>query len=149
MDLVGLAAQVHEALTAIAALSAVGVLVLASARLIVGRPDRPVGLPLRAVIEWLVVAVPLLVALAGVVGLILLAGTGGPRDGLHAVYAVVAIVTLPLARVLGAGPPTDMVGEPSLAGDSPSDELTRRLAAWLAVGALATLGALLRLTGTG
>jgi hypothetical protein len=100
-------------------------------------------------IEVLIVAVPGVVALSAAAGLVLLAGTGGPRDGLHAVYGVVALVALPLTRILGAGPPPhddDPRGRPA---EPASTQLTRGPALWLVAGAAITLGALLRLAGTG
>src|SRR5512138_560623 len=44
--------------------------------------------------------------LNGVLGLLLFPG-GGPADGLHVVYGIVAVVALPLARILAAGPPPE------------------------------------------
>lgn len=149
MNVLQLALELHRALTVLAAALATGVLVLAPVGRLVSRPDRPTPTALRAAVDWLIVAVPLLAALAALLGVVLFAGTGGPRDGLHAVYAVVAIVTLPLARILGAGPPPDPDGPDEAVDDMVPGELTRRLTTWLALGALVTVGVLLRLAATG
>ncbi len=149
MDVLGLIAQFHQALTVLAALAAAGVLVLAPAGYILLRRDASPAPRIPAALDWLVLAVPLLAAFAAVLGIVLLAGTGGPRDGLHAVYGAVAVVTLPLARIMGAGPPPGPEAEAADAARSAPAELTRQLAAWLALGALVTLGTLLRLAGTG
>ena len=82
---------------------------------------------LDRVILVLIVAV----AAAALVGLLVLLFTGPPRDWLHVVYAAVALAAAPLAR-LEAG-----------------RRRSNRLGAWVAVGGLLTLAALLRLWGTG
>ncbi|NJD26837.1 MAG: hypothetical protein FIA92_00885 [Chloroflexi bacterium] len=149
MDLVGLADQAHRALTVLAAVAAAGVLGLSPLGLLVARSNRPVPPPLRAAIDWLIVLVPLLVAAAAAFGLLLFVATAGPRDGLHAVYGAVALVGLPLARILGAGPPLDIDDDAGRAPAPAAGELTGRLVTWLVLGAIVTLGALLRLAGTG
>jgi hypothetical protein len=149
MDLVALAGQAHGALHTVSVGGAGGMLVAASAAWLVTLRQRLVPGVLRALIEVLIVAVPGVVALSAAAGLVLLAGTGGPRDGLHAVYGVVALVALPLTRILGAGPPPhddDPRGRPA---EPASTQLTRGPALWLVAGAAITLGALLRLAGTG
>ena len=80
----------------------------------------------------------------GATGLALLLGpvlllTRGLSDPLHALYAIVALVALPLARILAA-PETRAGARPSI---------DRRSGRWLALAAVSTLGALLRLSMTG
>lgn len=110
MDPLALAAQAHAALLNVAAVAAGGVLILAAALALGLFAGRAVPQPLRALVDWLVIAAVLTVAVAAALGLPLLASTGGPRDGLHAVYGVVALLALPLARILGAGPPRETDG---------------------------------------
>ena len=123
-DLLTVAAAVLAALVAISGLLAA-----------LGRPpptrfiDRSITLALLAIVG---------AALTGVLPFI---GGMGPGDALHAVYAAVAVLALPLARLL----PEPEPGELARAGRS----IGRRGGRWLAFGGLATLGALLRLAGTG
>jgi hypothetical protein len=65
------------------------------------------------------------------VGPVLVIVMAPPREWLHLVYAAAALAAAPVARAIGAA-----------RGSS-------RLGAWVAVGGLVTLAALLRLWGTG
>ncbi|MFL5756530.1 MAG: hypothetical protein ACJ77N_09550 [Chloroflexota bacterium] len=92
----------------------------------------------RTIIDRLVlVAVPLAL-LNAVAGLVLLVLGAAPSDWLHAVYAVVVVLALPVSRALAARR-TRGTGLPS----------PDRLGRWLLIGSLVTLGALLRLAMTG
>jgi hypothetical protein len=85
----------------------------------------------------LVIVLTAIVAGAGTGGLLIASGPG-PAEVLHTLYAGVALVALPLARIVGArrDPP---------AGRSTSHGIGR----WLVAGSLVTLGVLLRLGMTG
>jgi hypothetical protein len=84
----------------------------------------------RAVLALLVV-VAANVALGGLVAILGAGGRAGPADPLHFVYAVVALLVVPVLRL----------------------EAMRRRSArvgwWVCAGAIVTLGALLRLWATG
>ena len=93
-----------------------------------------VGRAVRLWIDRLVLAVLAVVAanlLLGAVVALLASGGRGPADALHLVYAMVALLTLPVLRL----------------------ETMRRRSArvgwWVCAGGLVTLGALLRLWATG
>jgi hypothetical protein len=151
MDLLALAAQAHVTLLNVALAAAAGVLLFSgvlAVALVAGRGVAPVA---PALLDWLVVGTIVSVAAAGILGLPLFAGTGGPRDGLHVVYGIVALLALPLARSMGAGSPPDPADEPRPASSAgrPREELTAREAAWLAGGSIITLGVLFRLSSTG
>jgi len=92
--------NVHLALAVLAAALAVGVAALA----IVGRLRGSIP---RFAIDRAVLATELVIALAIVSGLLDVSSTGGPHDGLHLLYAIVAIVALPIGRTwrgLARGP---------------------------------------------
>lgn len=151
MDFLGLARGAHSTLQTVA-LSGAGLLILVtSLAWLAARRDQPWAAPLWALGLALIVIVPVAIALSSAVGLVLFAETGGPRDGLHAVYSGVALLALPLAWVLGAGPPPapDDPREPTEGSDAPLLPLSGRHVLWLIAGAAITIGALLRLTDTG
>ena len=89
MELHLLAAQVVLVLVAV---GTVGSLVSALLR-------RPPGTILIGGLVWVVIGL----ALAGVLGLIVLVGSGPPDDLLHIVYGVLAVSALPLAAAIAAG----------------------------------------------
>ncbi len=156
MEALALVAQVHAALLLAAAAAAGAVAALAPGLWLVFRRRPGPPWAARALLDWLIVAVVASVGLSAILGVLLFAGTGGPRDGLHVVYATVALVALPLARLMAAGPPADDVppGRRSTADQTQATSpvpgsLTGQLVAWLVAGGVATLGALLRLSGTG
>ena len=124
----------HGVLTVAAAVLA-AVVVISGLLAALGRPpatgfiDRSITLALLAIVA------------AAVAGVLPFIGGMGPRDALHAVYAAVAVLALPLARLLPEPEERDAPGAAAPIG--------RRGGRWLAFGGLATLGALLRLAGTG
>ena len=92
----------------------------------------------RSLVDAGIVIVLVAVGVGALTGLSLPLAGAGPRDPLHALYAAAAMVSLPIARVIGAR------------RDPPRDAATGRgLARWLIAGALVTLGLLFRLWQTG
>jgi hypothetical protein len=71
------------------------------------------------------------VALASVVGVVVLVLVGPPREWLHLVYAAAALWAVPVARAIAGA------------------RASTRIGWWVAAGGLVTLAALLRLWGTG
>jgi hypothetical protein len=122
---------VHVTLAAIAGGGTV-TLLLAAALAAAGRPIA------RTLVDALLVIVLTAIVAGAATGGVLLAVGPGPADVLHALYAGVAVVALPIARVVGAR------REPPV-GRSAS----RAIGRWLVAGSLVTLGVLLRLWMTG
>ena len=114
---------VHHVIAAIVAGLAILVGLLAASGL------RGRRLPLR----WLdlaILAIEVVVLVGVVTGLLRFLATGGPDDGLHVLYAVVALGALPIARFWrGIGPPPSPVH--------------------LVIAAVVVLGATVRLVQTG
>ena len=84
--------------------------------------------------RWLdraIIALLLVTGAAAIVGPLLLIAVGPPREWLHLVYAAAALAAAPAARAIAAARGSSRTG------------------AWVAVGGLVTLAALLRLWGTG
>ena len=84
--------------------------------------------------RWLdlaILALLLVTGAAAIVGPLVLLVVGPPKEWLHLVYAAAALAAAPVARAIAAGRGTSRTG------------------AWVAVGGLVTLAALLRLWGTG
>jgi hypothetical protein len=90
----------------------------------------------RFAVDRAVLAVLLLIAAAGLVGLAMLNGGAHPADPLHLLYGLAAIVCLPIAIAVGA----------RLSAGQAS-RLRRDL--WTAGGALVLVGLGLRLVATG
>jgi hypothetical protein len=83
-------------------------------------------------VDRLILGGLLLVAAALALGPVLVLARGvGPADALHLVYAVVALLAMPLARL------------------EAMRRRSARLGWWVCAGGLVTLGALLRLWATG
>ena len=122
---------VHVILAAIAAGGTVTLLVAAA----LAASGRPI---LRTLVDALLVIVLTAIVAGAATGGVLLAVGPGPADVLHALYAGVAVVALPIARVVGAR------------RDPPAGRTTSRgIGRWLVAGSLVTLGILLRLWMTG
>jgi hypothetical protein len=120
-------AQLHLALAAGAAVVAAGVVVLGVVDAAgVVTADRSKRLLDRGILALLVVT-----AAAAIVGPLVLLVAGPPREWLHLVYAAAALAAAPVARAIAAARGSSRTG------------------AWVAVGGLVTLAALLRLWGTG
>jgi hypothetical protein len=131
-----IAYPVHQLLTVIAGALAAGVTAMA----VLPATGRPRWLP----VDWFILAIAGTVAVTALVGLILWAATGGPEDGLHSLYAALALLTLPVARILGS--------DAAVSEAAPRGEVrvvSRRLGRWLLAGGLITVGALVRLWMTG
>jgi hypothetical protein len=122
---------IHAILATIAA-GSVAALGIAAVPAAAGRPVS------RTLIDALLVIVLTATVIGAATGGVLLAIGPGPADVLHALYAGVAVVALPFARVIGArrDPPVGL-------------SASRGLGRWLVAGALVTLGVLLRLWMTG
>jgi hypothetical protein len=120
-------AQLHLALAVATAVVAASVVVLGVVSAL-GVVTAAFGKRLldRAILALLVVT-----AAAAIVGPLVLVLVGPPREWLHLVYAAAALAAAPVARAIGAARGSSRVG------------------AWVAVGGLVTLAALLRLWGTG
>lgn len=88
------------------------------------------GAMARFAMDRAILATEAVVAVAIVTGLVQLGATSGPRDGLHLLYAAVALLALPVARAWRGG----------RRGPQPLP---------LAIGALVLLGVLVRLAQTG
>ena len=120
-------AQLHLALAVAAAIVAAALVVLGlvdAAGLVTGPRSR----------RWLdraILALLLVTAAAAIVGPLVLLVVGPPREWLHLVYAAAAFAAAPVARAIAAARGSSRTG------------------AWVAVGGLVTLAALLRLWGTG
>jgi len=142
MDLVASAVQVHELLNLVVGGGAAAVLLL-TVPMVLG-VERA-----RFAIDWIILGVATFAGAGSIAGLVVLAGSGGPRDVLHLAYAVLVLVALPVARVLGARSGTER--ESTIApGPCAAIRLRHaRLAAWLIGGAVTTLAAQLRLAATG
>jgi hypothetical protein len=120
-------AQLHLALAAGAAVVAAGVVVLGVVDAAgVVTADRSKRLLDRGILALLAVT-----AAAAIVGPLVLLVAGPPREWLHLVYAAAALAAAPVARAIAAARGSSRTG------------------AWVAVGGLVTLAALLRLWGTG
>ena len=120
-------AQLHLALAVGAAVVAAGVVVLGLVDATgVVTADRSKRLLDRGILALLVVT-----AAAAIVGPLVLLVAGPPREWLHLVYAAAALAAAPVARAIAAARGSSRTG------------------AWVAVGGLVTLAALLRLWGTG
>lgn len=127
----------HFGLAIAAAALTVGVTAVAAVS-IVARPVR------RGIVDQLITLVVAAVGTALLLGLPLLL-TRGLADPLHALYAAVALVALPAARIFG-------VPESPEAPTGRSDKalfVDARLGRWLVVAGVVTLGVLLRLAMTG
>jgi hypothetical protein len=120
-------AQLHLALAVAAAIVAAGIVALGvvDAAGVVTAPRSRRWLD-RGILALLVVT-----AAAAIVGPLVLVVTGPPREWLHLVYAAAALAAAPVARTIAAARGSSRTG------------------AWVAVGGLVTLAALLRLWGTG
>ena len=120
-------AQLHLALAVAAAVVAAAIVVLGvvdAAGLVTAPRSR----------RWLdraIIALLLVTGAAAIVGPLLLIAVGPPREWLHLVYAAAALAAAPVARAVAAARGSSRTG------------------AWVAVGGLVTLAALLRLWGTG
>jgi hypothetical protein len=120
-------AQLHLALAVATAVVAAGVVVLGvveSAGLVTAARSK--RLLDRGILALLVVT-----AATAVVGPLVLLVAGPPREWLHLVYAAAALAAAPVARAIAGA------------------RRSSRTGAWVAVGGLVTLAALLRLWGTG
>ena len=86
----------------------------------------------RRWLDRLILALLVAVAAALLLGPVIAIGRGaGPADPLHFVYAMVALLAVPVARLVAYGRGSTRVGW------------------WVVAGGLVTLGALLRLWATG
>ena len=114
---------VHHAIAAVVAVLAVAIGMLAGIGAVRG----------RLALTWIdraILVLELVVLLGIATGLLRFLATGGPSDGLHALYAIVAVGALPIARLWrGLGPPPSGV--------------------YLLIGALVVLGVTVRLVQTG
>ena len=120
-------AQVH-------AWVAVGAAVAAAALMVAGVVVTASSTPLGRARRWLdriVLVLIGLVAVAAVIGPVVLLVVGRPADWLHLVYAAIAIAAAPTARAIAAW------------------RQSTRMGLWMTAGSLVTLGALLRLWVTG
>ncbi len=118
----------------IAAAAGIAAVAAASVGALVGvGPVR--GHTARLWLDRLVLAVLVLVAanvvLGGALAILAVGGRSGPADPLHLVYAVVALIALPVLRLEAMRRRSTRVGW------------------WVSAGGLVTLGALLRLWATG
>jgi hypothetical protein len=114
------------------AVGAIGALTLAAGWAALGRRIS------RSIVDAGVVIVLVAVGLGAASGLILPTQGPGPADPLHALYAVAALLTVPVARLIGAR------------RDPPRGRDTGRgLGRWLLAGGAITLGLLVRLWQTG
>jgi hypothetical protein len=124
-------AEVHAWLAAAAAVAAVGTSLLGA---MLGLHTAR-GHAARLWLDRFVLAVPALVAinvaLGGLVAILAAGGPTGPADPLHFVYALVALLVVPVARLEAMRRHSTRVGW------------------WVCAGGLVTLGALLRLWATG
>jgi Kef-type K+ transport system membrane component KefB len=111
---------IHQALSLIAVVGDVGVLLLAGLGVLLRRWDRVLA-------DRLILAVLAATGLAALAGVAVALQSRPPSDPLHLVYGIAAILVLPIARYLGR---------------SGSD---RRRAGWLAVGSLVLLALYARL----
>jgi hypothetical protein len=120
-------AQLHLALAVAAAIVAAAVVVLGivDAAGLVTTPRS------RRWLDRAILALLLVTAAAAIVGPLVLLVVGPPREWLHLVYAAAALAAAPVARAIAAARGSSRTG------------------AWVAVGGLVTLAALLRLWGTG
>jgi hypothetical protein len=100
-----------------------------------------VGPVRRRRVDLLIGLEVLAVGLALVLGFLLFVTRGLP-DLLHALYAVVALIALPGARIIGAPEQWTESTEVVL-------EIDQTLGRWLALASLITIGLLLRLAATG
>jgi hypothetical protein len=121
----------HAWLASGAAILATGAVVL-GALVALGAAGRRAG---RRWLDRLVLALLVVVAadvvLGGLVGILALGGRVGPADPLHFVYAMVALLAVPVVRL------------------EAMRRRSARLGWWVCAGGLVTLGALLRLWATG
>jgi hypothetical protein len=119
--------QLHAWLAVVAA-------VVAAAIVVLGVLDAGGWLARSQAKRWLdraMLALLAVVAVAAVVGPIVLVLVGPPREWLHLVYAAAALAAAPVGRAIAA------------------TRAPARMGGWVAVGGLVTLAALLRLWGTG
>ena len=114
--------DVHRLIAIVAGVAAAATVVAVVVRAWLGRPG-------RLAVDRLILTALVVIAANVVVGLVLL-GTGSrPADPLHFLYAVVALLALPVVRFWGA--------------------LERRRALALGIGALVLVGLVVRLFQTG
>jgi hypothetical protein len=105
--------------------------VLTGVAVILGLLDGAGILHVRRLLDRLVIAVVVLLGIAAFLGPLLLIAVRPPTDMLHLLYAVLAIVAMPLARL---------------------ESMRRRSTHagwWIAAGGVITLAALVRLWATG
>jgi len=65
---------------------------------------RATNRPLRFALDRAILGAVLLVAVGSVLGLVLLVAGPGPADPLHLLYALAALLVLPIARILDLPP---------------------------------------------
>jgi hypothetical protein len=118
-----MAVELHRSLALLTVIAAVVVGILAIGGLVTGRP-------LRFARDRAILAAAGLVATGALTGLLLLATTRGPHEGLHLVYAATALLAIPVAR-LGGG------------------ALARNRPLAIAIAALITIALVIRLYQTG
>jgi hypothetical protein len=111
----------------------IGVLaaLLAAAMVVLGVLDGLGRVHARRGLDRLVLALLAATGVGAIVGIGVLVGVQPPSDGLHLVYGIVAVIAVPVARLIAGM------------------RRSARLGWWLAAGGLVTLGALLRLWATG
>jgi hypothetical protein len=120
-------AQAHAWIAVGAAVAAVA---LGVAGLVGARSSGPTG-RVRRWIDRIVLGLLGLVVAAALVGAIVLLVVGPPSDWLHLLYAAIALLAAPAARLIAGWRHSARVG------------------LWMTAGSLVTLGALLRLWVTG
>lgn len=123
-ELAGILATLHAWAAVAAAMIAAGLVVL-------GALDGLGVVAARRGLDRLVLALLVATLLAALLGPGIVIGRAPPADPIHFLYAAVAILAAPLARLEAVR------------------RRSARLGGWLAAGGLVTLGALLRLWGTG